>query len=218
MATSQSFWGLLEYKQQWFLTLKGWIILVLFLVALWLAIITQIEPFLAVSAPVKADILVLEGWVGDGVIKGAISEFYKGNYKLIITTGMPLERGSYLSEYKTYPELTAATLLALGINPDQIVAVPAQPVKINRTEASAKALKIWLAQSNLNIPALNLYSADVHTRRSWIIFKQVLNPEITVGAIANPPLNYDPQSWWNSSEGVRQVISETIAYIYAIFR
>jgi hypothetical protein len=42
-------------------------------------------------------------------------------------------------------------------------------------------------------------------------------PEIKVGVIAAKPLIYDPKYWWVSSEGVRSIISEAIAYIYARF-
>ena len=33
--------------------------------------------------------------------------------------------------------------------------------------------------------------------------------------IANP--DYDPRYWWHYSDGVREVISESVAYIYAEF-
>jgi len=35
-----------------------------------------------------------------------------------------------------------------------------------------------------------------------------------VGIIAAQPLLYDAKSWWNSSEGVRTVVGELIAYLY----
>jgi hypothetical protein len=56
-----------------------------------------------------------------------------------------------------------------------------------------------------------------HARRSWIVFKEVLNPEIKVGIIAAEPQDYNPQEWWKSSEGFRTVTGEIIAYIYARF-
>ncbi len=50
-----------------------------------------------------------------------------------------------------------------------------------------------------------------------MIFNQALAPEINVGVIVLEPLSYDPKRWWASSAGVRSIISETIAYIYARF-
>ncbi len=62
---------------------------------------------------------------------------------------------------------------------------------------------------------MNLYSFDVHSRRSWLIFKKVLAPEIKVGIVAVKSQIYDPKHWWIYSEGVRSIFSEAIAYMYA---
>jgi hypothetical protein len=210
------FWGLLEYKSQWTLTLQGWALLLLALGAIALIFLTQIQPFLAVSQPIKAEVLVVEGWMGDEALQGAIAEFKNGNYQLIVTTGMPLSRGSYFVAYKNYAELAAATLTTLGIRADQIVIVPTPKVNINRTLASALVLKAWLSRSHPSIQSLNLFSFDVHTRRSWLLFKKVLEPETKVGCIAYPSEDYDLRRWWTSSEGVKAILSETIAYLYTL--
>jgi hypothetical protein len=182
-----------------------------------LFLLNHIHPFLAPTSPVKADILVVEGWVQDYVIKAAIQEFQKGSYQKIITTGLPIEQGYYLAQYKNFAELAAATFIALGFDQNQLVAVPGPNVVRNRTAASATALGQWLASSDLKVDSINLYSYDVHARRSWLVFKQALAPEIKVGVIAAKPLSYDPKHWWVSSEGVRSIISEAIAYLYARF-
>ncbi len=213
----EKIWGLIEYKPQWTLTVRGWLAVLLSILASMLFTLIQIQPFLSFCAPIKADALVVEGWIGDDGIKGAIAEFERGDYKILITTGSPLSQGYYLAEYKNFAELSAATFIALGFAPDKLVAVPAPKVKINRTAASAIALRQWLSTAQVQVQSINLYSFDVHTRRSWLLFKQVLAPEIEVGAIAHPSADYDPKHWWTSSEGVRSVISETIAYLYAKF-
>ena len=40
--------------------------------------------------------------------------------------------------------------------------------------------------------------------------------KVKVGVIAIENEEYDPKRWWVSSEGVRTVINETIAYVYAL--
>ncbi|NEQ28448.1 MAG: YdcF family protein, partial [Microcoleus sp. SIO2G3] len=67
------------------------------------------------------------------------------------------------------------------------------------------------------LESVNLFTNDAHARRSWLIYKQVLAPKIKVGVIAAEPAEYDPKKWWVSSEGVRTIISEAIAYVYALF-
>ncbi|MEM8779295.1 MAG: ElyC/SanA/YdcF family protein [Cyanobacteria bacterium P01_G01_bin.49] len=177
----------------------------------------MIQPFLTVSSPLEAKVMIVEGWLTDAAIKGAIAEFKAQNYHLMITTGTPIRRGQQFSQYKTDADLAAATAIALGVDPQKVVAVPTPVVKVNRTAASAIGVKEWLSESDLTVETVNLYSYDVHTRRSWLIFRQVLEPEIKVGAIAYHSRDYDAQQWWKSSEGVKSVILETIAYFYARF-
>lgn len=207
---------LIHRKEMWTLTAQGWVVTILSFVAFTIFTMTHIHPFLAVTSPVKADILVIEGWLPDYALKAAMAEFERGDYKKLMTTGLPVELGFYLSEYKNFAELSSATLIALGFDKEKLVAVPAPNVVKNRTDASAVAVRQWLSKSDLPVGALNLYSLDVHTRRSWLVYKQALAP-LKVGAIAAQTEDYNPKKWWSSSAGVRTVIAETIAYIYALF-
>jgi hypothetical protein len=208
---------LIHRQEIWLPTVQGWGVAVVCAAALILLAMTHIHPFLAVTSPVKADVLVVEGWLTDYGLKQAVTEFESGAYRQLITTGVPLSTGSYLSEYHSFAELSAATLKALGLPKEKIVAVPAPAVVKDRTYASANAFYQWLANSNLRIEAVNLFTFDVHARRSWLIFKQVLAPKIKTGVIAVESQDYEPSKWWTSSEGVRKVISETIAYVYTRF-
>lgn len=207
---------LIQRREMWALTAQGWLVAVLCLAACAIFTITQIYPFLAVNSPVKADILVVEGWLPDYAIKEAIAEFEKGSYSKLVTTGLPLGKGYYLAEYKNFAEIASATLIALGFDKEKLVTVPAPYEIKHRTYTSAVALHEWLLKSEVKVDAINLYSFGVHSRRSWLVFKQALAP-VKVGVIAAQPVDYNPKKWWNSSEGVRSVISEAIAYIYALF-
>jgi hypothetical protein len=40
---------------------------------------------------------------------------------------------------------------------------------------------------------------------------------VTVGIISIQNPDYDPKHWWRYSEGVRDVLGESIAYVYAKF-
>jgi hypothetical protein len=44
-----------------------------------------------------------------------------------------------------------------------------------------------------------------------------LGPGVKVGIISEPNPDYDAAHWWRSSAGVREVIDESIAYVYAKF-
>lgn len=211
----QKLWGFLAYQPRWGLTLKGWLLTFFLLTALAIFVVVNIQPFLAPSAPIKAQALVIEGWIGDDGIQGAIAEFNRQNYQILITVGTPILRGGYLSEYKDFAQLSAATAVKLGFDAAKIAKIPIPPSQKDRTLSSAMVFKQWLQQNYPQITAVNLYSKNVHSRRSWLLYKRACEPEITVGIIAQPPVDYDARSWWKSSEGFREVTGEAIAYFYA---
>lgn len=208
---------LLYRREKWSLTLHGWALIILCVINFMLFTVNNIQPFLAVNAPIKAEILVVEGWLPDYALKKVMTEVKRGSYRQILTTGVPLDRGYYLTEYKTFAELAAATLTALGLEKQKIVAIPAPDLFQNQTYASAVALRDWLTLSNTRVKSINLFTFGVHARRNWLIFEQVLAPNIQVGVIASQSLEYDSKSWWSSSEGIRSVFSEAVAYFYTRF-
>jgi hypothetical protein len=130
---------------------------------------------------------------------------------------VPLLIGSHLSEYNTSAEVAASTLKQPGFDEELITVVPAPAVKKDRTHASALALKKWLLNSNVAVQSLNIYTLGTHARRSRLMFKKIPGNKVSVGVIEADYLSFDSQNWWKSSEGMRTVIYETIAYFYARF-
>ena len=166
-------------------------------VAICLAIL-NLHPFLAKNAPIKAAVLVVEGWLPDYAIEAAAAEFKHGAYQKLMTIGGAIPRGFYLSEYQNFAELSAATLIAIGVNPAHILIVADPSQSPGRTASAATILDRWLATSGLQITAINLFTLGTHARRSYLLFKHILAPEIAVGIIASEPLNYDSNRWWHS--------------------
>lgn len=181
-------------------------------------IVVNIHSFLAPYAPINAEALVVEGWMNDPALEVAKREFESHDYQKLITTGTPVPRGYYLLEYKNFAAIAGATLQVLGVKEEEIVVVPSEKVIRDRTEAMALALREWLLTNNPEIKSINLWSFDVHTRRSWLIYQRVLSPEIKVGIIAIASTEYDYRRWWTSSVGVKSVIEEVIAYFYTKLR
>ncbi|MEH1800199.1 MAG: YdcF family protein [Nostoc sp.] len=209
---------IIKRQEMWTLTAQGWAIAIALIAYLIFFILTHVHSFLAVTSPIEsAEVLVVEGWLPDYAIEKALTEFQNGSYRQIITTGGTLGKGSYLTGYKNFAEVSAATFVKLGLEEEKVVAVPTPFVVKDRSYASAAEFHRWLSSSNLQIESINLFSLDVHTRRSWLIFKKLLNPDIKVGVIAAKTQDYDPEKWWGSSAGVRTMIDEGIAYIYARF-
>jgi DUF218 domain len=209
---------LIKRQEMWTLTAQGWAIAIALIVYLIFFTITHVHSFLAVTSPIKsAEVLIVEGWLPDYAIEEALTEFKNGSYHQIITTGGTLGKGSYLTGYKNFAEVSAATFIKLGLEAEKVVAVPTPFVVKDRSYASAAEFHRWLSNSNLQIESINLFSLDVHARRSWFLFKKILTPHVKVGVIAAETQDYNSSKWWDSSEGVRTVIDEAIAYIYARF-
>ena len=195
------------------LTPVGWGILSMIIGAISFSLVLFGYPFLAPTHPIDGEVLVVEGWLPDYALEKVKDRFQGGNYKLLITTGGNLTLGHHLSKYKTWAELAAATLHAQGISLDKIIITPttSNPQK-DRTYNTALAVRKRLGEKGWNQISIDVVSFGPHSRRTWFMFKKVFSSE-DVGIITLAPKDYDINRWWLSSAGVRDVISEVIAYL-----
>jgi hypothetical protein len=202
--------SLLTRRSRWGLSWRGWaLVFVLVGIGGWLGI-TRIHGFLAITDPVEADYLVVEGWVADYALEAAARQYREGAYSRLFTTGGPLAKGHYLAEHQTHAELAAAVLRHMDFIPDQLVAVPTAVRGRNRTYHSAVALRDWFREQGLEVIGLNVITVGTHARRTRLHYRRAFGPEVRIGIIAVPDEDYDPQRWWQSSEGAKAVISECV--------
>jgi hypothetical protein len=177
-----------------------------------------VHPFLAVTHREQTNILVVEGWVNHYGIDGALQEFKTGHYGQVFTTGGPLEgMGKSSSIYGTEAYQSAALLRKAGMPADSVQSVPALYVGKDRTYNSAVAFRNWLQEHNLQGQSFNVLTEDAHARRTWLLFREAFGKSARIGIISVPNPDYDASHWWRTSEGVREVIDESIAYVYARF-
>jgi hypothetical protein len=209
------YFGLIQRRQCWLPTVRGWTLL--FLVSLGLVIATArwVHPFLAVSDPISGGGLVAEGWMPDYAMEQVIAEFRRNPYTKIYVTGGPIERGRLLQNYRTSAEAGAAMLVKLGLNADAVRPIPAPRTRKDRTYISAIALRNWFLRYGVRERTLTVISLGVHARRSRALFQTAIGSSVRVGVLAIEDRSYDPSRWWRSSEGFRTVTDEVIAYLYA---
>ena len=199
------------------LTPIGWVALSIAIGSVLVSVILFVHPFLAPTKPVGGDILVVEGWLPDYALEKVKELFQQDSYQLLVTTGAKISVGSHLSEYKTWAELAASTLKNLDFPEDKIMTAPVHKnIKRDRTYHSILAVQRRLHKEGLNEASIDVVSLGVHARRTWILFEKVFS-SVNVGVVAISPNEYDVSRWWLSSRGVRNVISESIAYLYARF-
>jgi uncharacterized SAM-binding protein YcdF (DUF218 family) len=210
-------WGLFHRRQCLVPTWRGWLLLFVVFGTVTIVAIRGAYSFLAVNDPKPGGVLVVEGWAADYALEAAVAEFKQFSYEKVYVTGGPIEFGAPLSSHKTYAELGAATLLALGMSTNVVQPVPGPAVKQDRTYACAVALRKWLDEHGTQVTRINLLTSGPHARRSRLLFQKSFGKDMPIGVLAIPEADYDTRHWWRSSRGFRSVTDEAIAYLYARF-
>jgi DUF218 domain len=215
---SQIFWGILRRRERWGLSWRGWLLVTSGLLTVAYLIFLDVHPFLAVTNRVNTNILVVEGWLQRYAIRKGAEEFKAGSYERIYTTGGPENGGGgYINDYQTSASAGAEALTKLGVPDDLVQMVPSRVIGRDRTYSSAVALRDWLHDHNLSVHGINVLTEDAHARRTRLLYQKAFGKDVLIGIISVSNPDYDPKQWWRYSDGVREVIGETIAYVYARF-
>jgi uncharacterized SAM-binding protein YcdF (DUF218 family) len=214
----QRFFGVLNRRARWGLSWRGYLLLLAVLVVAAVGFLLGVYPFFAVTERVETRLLVVEGWVDNHAMRVAAAEFRTGSYERVLTTGGPVEGlGGYLNDFSTAASVGAGNLRQAGVPADKVQMVPSRVSARDRTYASAVALKKWSEENKVPLTAVNVLTVDVHARRTRLLFQMALGPAVKVGIVSVPNPDYNAARWWRYSEGVRSVIGECIAYLYARF-
>ena len=216
--SSRKLWGIVIRKERWGLSWRGWLIVVLLGLTTTALFVLNVESFLAETHRVNSNILVVEGWIHEYAMQGAVQEFQTGSYERIFTTGGPITgSGHYINDYHTNASVGADELQKLGAPGDIVQMVPSKVMNRDRTYGSAVALREWFREHDMAVKSLNVVTEDTHARRTRLLFEKALGKGVAVGIIGVPNPDYDAKCWWRYSEGVKDVVSEGFAYLYARF-
>ena len=209
-------WGMLDRRERWGLSFRGKLaVAATALVTGWI-IFVGIHPFMAVTQRVDSRTLVVEGWVHEFTFDAAAQEFKLGSYDRVFTTGGPMEgQGGYISDSHTYASLGASRLREDGIPDAALQMAPSRVMARDRTYSSAVALREWFRDHKVSVQSINVVTEGAHARRTWLLFQAAFGKEVKVGIISAASPDYDPNRWWHYSEGVREIIDESVAYVYA---
>ena len=208
--------GLLVRKECWTLSWRGR--LLIFGLAIVFGMVLQWEayPFLAVNHLVDADVLVVEGWVDEPFLNQAAAEFQLGHYRQLLLAREDYAPGAQY-HYEPGPsshEYKAGLLVQYGVPHNAIGVLTYPAFERDRTYHTALAVKKWFAEREAPV-RFNIATEAAHARRSWLLFSKAFGNTAAIGIVALRSSEFDPQHWWNTSQGVRTVIGEEIAYVYA---
>jgi len=215
---SLRFWGIITRKERWGLSWRGWLLVTSGGLAAVCFVFFNIHSFLAITHRVNTKILIVEGWTRRYAIRGGAEEFKTGSYERIFTTGGPeAGNGGYTNDYNTAASVTAEILKKFGVPGNLVQMAPSHVIDRDRTYGSAIALRDWFSEHKLSVHSMNVLTEDAHARRTRLLYQEAFGKDVAIGVIAVPNPDYDPKQWWRYSDGVREVIGESIGYIYARF-
>ena len=207
--------SLFAKKTLWWPTWRGWLFLVVLTGGVVVGVMSRLQPFLAVTKPVPANVLVVEGWVPDYVLKDAANEFQQGRYEYLLVTGGPLLKGFLISGYSSEAALAAACLRTLHVlSASQLLEAPCAFTYRNRTFESARAAQTKLLASGVQVQGANVITVGTHARRTWLVYQKVFKPQTDIGVICHPDEEYQADRWWQSSAGIKAVLTEGLGWAY----
>jgi uncharacterized SAM-binding protein YcdF (DUF218 family) len=204
--------ALCRKSQIWLPTIWGWLLLLIFILALCVFGVRNIYTFLAQNDPVGARILVVEGWLAPKELDQAVQTFKVGGYTRVVTTGGPTDWPE--TKYSNYAAMAADYLAQHGVPRDVILVVPAPPSAQERTFLSAVMLRESAQRLGIKLEAIDLFSSGAHARRSRLLFRMALGTKVIVGVLAAKPESYDPEAWWLTSKGVESIVFQAIGLVW----
>jgi hypothetical protein len=206
---------LFHRRSLWVPTCRGWLLVLLLAAGVIHGVGRVVYPFLALTEPVRGDVLVIEGWLSDHALESSVATFLGGAYRTVYVTGGPVEKATHLAGFDSYAASGAAVLVASGLPPDVVVAVPSVRPYRNRTYEAALALRDYGVLHGVELRSMDVVTLGPHARRSRLCFRRAFGREARIGVIAVASRDYEEARWWRYSEGVKAVVTELIALPYA---
>ena len=169
--------------------------------------------FLAVNTPVGGQFLIVEGWMPLFAYREAAAQFRKGSYRNVIAIEVTL--ADAVMERELPEHFGRESLIKFGVPSDLVVTASSEEVYRDRTFHAAMTLRQWLQEQGLRNASVDVFAIGPHARRSRLLYEKALGNEVAVGVVSVEDPRFDPEHWWRTSAGVRTVVDESIAYLYA---
>jgi hypothetical protein len=180
--------------------------------------VKSLHDFLAVNDPVGEGVLVVEAWIPIQSLAEAKEVFNRGHYCYLVVVGGPIqEEGSPSNQPATYDELAGGRLAKLGFDTKKLVKVRVpQQTEGRRTLSSALAVGRWLGDLKTSVCCVDVFTASVHARKSWVLYQYALSGRYRVGIRAGSEVFGNRNRYWFlSKRGIWIFIRNLAAYAYA---
>jgi hypothetical protein len=209
--------ALVRRRQIWVPTIWSWFILLVTSAATLLLAGRHLYSFLSPNQPVGAQLLVVEGWMPSDGLDQAIDAFSSGSYERVVTTGGPIDDDfEHRNPWTSYAERARRYLVRHGLPAESVIAAPAPASAQDRSFLNAVMVREWAKRSGITVDALDVFSLGVHSRRSWLVYRMAFGPQVRIGILAARPSDYAPETWWRNSVGAKEVVAETISWLWTV--
>ncbi len=160
------------------------------------------------DAPESSDvIIVLSGDNYDAVRAARAAALFRAAMAShVVATGRSLR------SYATTTDLMKRDLVDHGVPVTAII--PLTP-RADDTREEAVAVSEFVASHGWK--RILLVTSNYHTRRSQYIYERTLPPGTQLRVISAPDVEYDPQSWWRTREGLKIFFHEAAGYLAALW-
>jgi hypothetical protein len=125
----------------------------------------------------------------------------------------PFNRKTIKYNYSNYADIARNTLLDMGMDSSKVIAVSGGAVTINRTYASAMAVKKWISTSNIKIEGINILSMGLHARRTNFIYNKVLSKEYRLGIISLPDYSLGQSRKTRYLKTIRELVGNVYYWV-----
>lgn len=211
----KALFGLLLRSERWGLSLRGWVLVFLITLGMVLELARNLYPFLAITQLTSGEILVVEGWIHSDSVEQAVREYKAANYQCVLVVSAVYDVGNKWDSRRYKSEYIADDLIGQGVPKDRVHVIFCAVAQKDRTYQSALAVREWLHEQGRPVKFLDVVTIGPHARRSKLLFHRVFRQdEVKIGVLAMSEREYDPEHWWRSSEGIREVLFEAVAYLY----
>jgi hypothetical protein len=169
-------------------------------------VLPDIYRFLSTEKPVRANVLIVQGWLLPFMYDEVAKRIHCDSLSLIVVTG---EKKDVLCGKNQ--------LISRGVCTDKIDIAPSNDrLKFSGTFQEAYALRTYLQAKYPDITAVNIFTISVHGRKSLVSFKRVLGKDIKVGVLTCKKNAFDETRLWQSWMGLSLTIKYFIGYLFAL--
>ncbi|MCD4664691.1 MAG: hypothetical protein K8R68_05415 [Bacteroidales bacterium] len=103
----------------------------------------------------------------------------------------------------------------LGIIEEKIHTLNFDSYRRNKTLLAAKSVKQWSSDSLLK--SVNIITSGIHSRRTWLTYKRLLEPDTKVGTIYFPTKDYKKKTTYKNVNAYIDIIDEYFSYVFNWF-